>query len=112
MHPILAKAAFALPRVGAISEPVPFGKNYLLIRLDERRPAAPIPFDEVKDTILEKMRNDHIKDQRVSTLAAIPEDPTMKVNQPALDALVHRVDSRRLKPPAETLPPAPPPSQK
>jgi peptidyl-prolyl cis-trans isomerase C len=88
MEPALAKAAFALTQVGEISEPVHVGNSYILLRLDERRPARQIPFDEAKELILAKMRVDYIKLRWDEQLAAIRNDPTLKVNQPALDALV------------------------
>jgi peptidyl-prolyl cis-trans isomerase C len=114
MNPTLARTALALPRIGDISEPVAIGKSYLLVRLDGRRPAEPIPFDEVKDSILDTMRANHVKDERESRLAAIRNDPTMKVNQPALDALVRRIDidPERYKPPVDAPAPAAAPPQK
>jgi len=104
MNPTLAKAAFAMPRIGDISEPVLIGASYILIRLDDRHPATPIPFDDVKDEILGKMREDFIKDKREQKLEAVRSDPTMKVNQRAVDALVRRIDPELMKPPTAPSP--------
>jgi len=108
MEPPIAKAAFAL-KVGEISEPVRVGSDYVLLRLDERRPASQIPFDEARDSILAQMRVDFINGQRDEQVAAIRNDPTLKVNQPVLDSLVKRADSSAFKAPvpARTPPAAP-----
>jgi len=94
----LAKEAFALTRIGEISEPVRVAAGYILIRLDERRPATTIPFDEVKDSILEALRTEYVAGQREAQLTAIRSDTALKVDQPALDALVRRVDPKLLQP--------------
>ena len=109
MHPALAKAAFAL-KVGEISEPVNVGVFWIIARLDERRPAGKIPFAEVQDIVIAKMRTDYINNARDAQLDAIRNDPTMVVNQPAVDALVVRIDPSLFKtspenPPAQATPP-------
>jgi len=106
MDPALAQAAFAL-KSGEISEPVQIGNYFLLIRLDDRRPAGKIPFDEVKDSILATLRIDYVNNARETQLGAIRNDPTMKVNQAAVDALVIRVDPNLYKTPAAAAAPAP-----
>jgi peptidyl-prolyl cis-trans isomerase C len=97
MDPALAKAAFALNRVGEISEPVHVGTSYILLRLDERRPAEQLPFDEVKDQIMDELRANYIKSKREAEIAAIRTDPKLKVDQAAVDGLVHRVAPEEIK---------------
>jgi hypothetical protein len=108
MDPLLAQAAFKL-KVGEISEPVLIGSSYILIRMDDRHAAAPIPFDEVKDSIMATMRNDFVNAQREAQLDAIRSNPAMKVDQAAVDALVVHVDmnSANRTAPGAPVPPAP-----
>ena len=112
LDPALARAAFALERVGEISEPVQVRNNYVLIRLDEKRAARQIPFDDAKDSILATLRNEYINNQRESHLNAIRNDPAMQVDQPAIDALVRRIDPERFKPSAALPAPEPTPPLK
>ncbi len=111
MDPILAKAAFDL-KVGEISEPVKIGTNYLVLRLDERRPAGKIPFDEVQDSIMARMRIDYVNSAREAQLNAIRSDPTMKVNQAAVEALVIHVNPELFKVPVDPTAPAVAPATK
>lgn len=106
MDPVVAKAALALQRIGEISEPVPVGNSYLLIRLDEKRPAGQIPFDEVKESILAKLRSEYVNRQREFHVDAIRNDPAMKVDQEAVGALVRHIDPERFKPSAVAPTPA------
>jgi len=87
-EPSFGKAAFALQKVGEVSEPVstPFGWH--LIRLDGRRPANELSFDEAKPQILADLRTQYIAERRDAALNAIRNDPAIKANQAAIDALV------------------------
>jgi len=73
-----------------VSEPVstPFGWH--LIRLDGRRPARELSFDEAKPQILADLRTQYIAERRDAALNAIRNDPAIKANQAAIDALVQR----------------------
>jgi len=92
MDPDFTNAAFALKSVGDLSEPIRSRFGYHLIRLEGRQPARQLSFDEVKDRIMADLRTSYIKDQREAKLAAIREDPDMKVNQEAVDGLVRHID--------------------
>lgn len=87
MDAAFSAAAFALAKVGDISEPVKTSSGWHLIRLDGRRAGGVRPFDEVKHEIVAEMRQRYIVDQRTAALMAIRNDPAIVVNQPALDAL-------------------------
>ena len=50
MNPELEKVAFALP-AGAVSEPIPSGDGYRILKVEAKTEASVTPFDEVKDTI-------------------------------------------------------------
>jgi len=97
MDPDFTKAAFALKSVGDISEPVKSRFGYHLIRLEGRHPARQLSFDEVKDQIIAELRTRYINDQREAKLASIREDPKMKVDQSAVDALVQHVEPQVFK---------------
>jgi parvulin-like peptidyl-prolyl isomerase len=88
MDPAFSKAAFALRKVGDVSPPVLSRFGYHVIRLDGRRPERQKTFDEVKDQLVADMRQTYVAEQRALKVAAIRNDPGMKVNQPALDTLL------------------------
>ncbi len=98
MDPAFTKGAFDLKSAGDLSEPVLSSFGYHLIRLDGRRPAHQQAFDEVKDAIMADLRKSYVNDQRETRLNAIRNDPKMKVNQQAVDALVTPFDPQRFKP--------------
>jgi peptidyl-prolyl cis-trans isomerase C len=88
MDPAFADAAFTLRSVGDISEPVRSSFGYHLIRLEGRHPASLKSFDSVKESILAGERAKFIDEQRETELGPIKNDPTTKVNQAAIDALI------------------------
>jgi peptidyl-prolyl cis-trans isomerase C len=88
MDPAFSKAAFALKNVGDLSEPVKSSFGWHIIRLDGRRPAREVPFEQAKKQIMLELKSRYVDDVRKAKLAAISHDPAMKVNQAAVDALV------------------------
>jgi peptidyl-prolyl cis-trans isomerase C len=99
-----ADGVFALTRVGEISAPIKAPSAYHVVRLEERRPERELTFDEAHDRIMAELRTKFVGDQRDVRMQAISNDDTIEVNQPAVDALVTRVDPALLKP--KKLPPA------
>jgi peptidyl-prolyl cis-trans isomerase C len=93
-----ADGVFALTRVGEISEPIKGPSAYHVVRLEERRPERELTFDEARDAIMAELRSKYVGEQRDLRLQAISNDDTIEVNQPAVDALVTRVDPALLKP--------------
>jgi peptidyl-prolyl cis-trans isomerase C len=100
-----ADGVFALTRVGEISQPIKAPTAYHVVRLDERRPARVQSFDEVRDKLLQELRTRYIAEQRDARIQAIHRDPTLVVNQKAIDALVVPYDAAAAK--AGTKVPAP-----
>ena len=88
MDPAFSKAAFALEKVGELSEPVESSFGWHIIRLDGRRPGRQLTFDEASKQIMSDLKHRYIADKRSAKLEAISHDPNMKVNQAAVDALV------------------------
>jgi peptidyl-prolyl cis-trans isomerase C len=92
-----ADGVFALTRVGEISRPIKAPNAYHVVRLDERRPARVQPFDEVRDKLLQELRARYVAEQRDARIQAIHRDPTLVVNQKAVDALVVPYDAAAAK---------------
>jgi len=96
MDPAFSKAAFALEKVGDISPPVLSRFGYHVIRLDGRKPAGQQSFEDAKEQIMLDLRRRYVDEQRNQKVDAIRNDPKLKVNQAALDALLQRVGSPSL----------------
>lgn len=97
LDPQFARAAFALSKPGELSEPVQSKYGYHLIRLEAKRQGNVIPFDEVKAGILAEMKKAYVEQRRAERLAEIRNDPAIVVNEPAVEALVKRIDPELLK---------------
>jgi peptidyl-prolyl cis-trans isomerase C len=95
MDPAFSKAAFELKKVGDLSEPVKSAFGWHIIRLDGRRPARPMTFEEAKKVMMPEMKARYVQEARAQKLASIAKDPAMKVNQAAVDALVVKVPEVR-----------------
>lgn len=104
MDPAFTKAAFALKSAGDLSEPVKSSFGWHVIRLDGRRPPRELPFERAQKQIMADLKTRYISDVRETKLAAISHDPTMKVNQSAVDALLVQLPEL---PDPRNLPPAP-----
>ena len=91
-----SKAAFALPKLGDISEPVLSSSGYHIIRLDGRKPAELQPFDAVKDQIMTDIKGEYVKTAKTAALDGIFRDPTLQLNQPAIDGLATNIDAEAL----------------
>jgi parvulin-like peptidyl-prolyl isomerase len=92
MDPAFSSAAFALKNVGNVSEPVLSSFGYHIIRLDGRKPSHIRDFDEVKDQIIAEQRKKFIDDQRLELIGKIRNDPSSKMNEAAVDALMIKID--------------------
>lgn len=101
-----ADGAFALTRIGEVSEPIKGPTAYHVVRLEERRPARQRTFEEVRDSLMADLRKRYIAEQRDARIQAIHRDPTLVVNQAAVDALVVPYDATAAK--RAVVPPLPP----
>ena len=106
--PPYAKGAFALTRIGEISEPIKEPAAYHVVRLEERRPSRPQTFDEAREAILQTLRQRYVAEQRDLRIRAINSDPDLQVNQPAIEALVKPVDPQAFTPSTSESPAVPP----
>ncbi len=98
MDPAFSKAAFALPKEGAVSEPVLSSFGYHLIRLEGRRPSRMRSFDEVKDEVLDEMRQDYVNKQRDDRIATLRNSKDVKINDAAVQGLLKKVDPALFRP--------------
>ena len=104
MDPAFSKAAFALEKVGDLSEPVQSSFGWHIIRLDARRPPQDMTWDQARKLIMAELKQRFINDAREKKLNAIRNDPAMKINQPAIDALLVKLPNpprSQSEPPAE-----------
>ncbi len=92
LAPEYTAQVFALSRIGEISEPIKAPAAYHVVRLDERHPSRVPEFDEVRDEIVQELRQKFVAAQRDLRIQSINADPTLEVNQPSIDALVKRFD--------------------
>ncbi len=90
MDPAFASAAFALKQKGEVSEPVLSSFGWHLIKLEDRREAHPRSFEEVREIVLGDMRKKYVDEQREAAIAAIRDDPNVKLERSAIDALYVR----------------------
>ncbi|MEO6928315.1 MAG: peptidylprolyl isomerase [Casimicrobiaceae bacterium] len=97
LDPRFARGAFAIAKVGDVSRPIETEKGVELIRLDGKRPGAVRPYADVKASILAELRKEYVDTLRAQRMAAIRNDPAIVVNQPAVDALVVRIDPELLR---------------
>jgi peptidyl-prolyl cis-trans isomerase C len=80
-------AAFALKTPGEISPLVKTQFGYHVIRLVEKRPARQKSFDEVKDGLMQELREKFINDAKAIHLSQIKNDKSIVVNEAAIEAL-------------------------
>lgn len=100
LTPDYAKSVFALRSVGELSEPIKAPSAYHVVRLEERRPERTRTFEEVRDSIMSDLQKRYVAEQRELRIKAIHADPELQLNQPAINALVNRIDPELMKPPA------------
>ena len=97
MDSAFTEVAFSLKTVGELSQPVLSNFGYHIIRLDGHRAARARSFEEVLPELIVEERKKYINGQRDDLLAKVRDDPTSKINQPAVDALVIKVDPELIK---------------
>ena len=61
MVPEFEKAAFALKNPGDVSEPVKTQFGWHIIKLEERIPESPVPFEQIKERLKQELREQKIQ---------------------------------------------------
>ena len=78
MNPDLEKVAFSLP-AGAVSDPIPSGDGYRILKVEARTEAVVTPFEEMKDTIRRAMGEQKMNKELVGYIANLREEAIIKV---------------------------------
>ncbi len=84
MDPDFEKAAFALKKVGDVSEPVKTKFGWHIIKLTGRKAASIRPLDKVKEVIKQKLLQDKQKEAYDGILAKLKKAADIKINDTAL----------------------------
>ena len=95
--PAFERAAFALARVGEVSEPVRTDFGVHLIRLDARKEGRPSTFDQVKPRLMAEQRQRHIDGQREAFVEKLREDAAKALDTAKVGSMVIRVDPATLE---------------
>jgi parvulin-like peptidyl-prolyl isomerase len=91
--------AMALQKQGDVSEPILTQFGYHIIRLDGKKAAELQPFEKVKDRALAEVKQNYVKAEKNKVSEAIFKDPSLQLNQPAIDALVTKMDAEAFRKP-------------
>lgn len=110
LDPALARTVSAMKEIGEVSDVVRTQNGYTIVRLDGKTPPRPQTFDEAKDRILAQLRADHVDASRTAKTEAIVADPKLRVNQPAIDALVIAPAPEAVRRALQAVPPSTPPN--
>lgn len=84
MVPEFDAAAFALKKPGDLSEVVKTKFGYHILELEDRKPAGQQSFDEVKESLLAKVKQDEMQKGRNDLASQL--EATMKLDEAALKA--------------------------
>ena len=85
--------AFAMKTPGEISEPVKTDFGYHIIKLHEIQPQKAQPFEAVKETIVQGLRDSYLADYRAKIVGDITSDPSIVFNEEAVDRFNTNLDA-------------------
>ena len=83
IQPELERAAFAL-EAGQVSPLVRTRSGYHILKVEERKTGATLPFDEVKDAIRDRLASERVESQRAQYLTELRKDAVVEVRLPEL----------------------------
>jgi peptidyl-prolyl cis-trans isomerase SurA len=78
MNPDLEKVAFALP-AGAVSDPIPSGDGYRILKIEAKAEASVTPFDEVKDGIRKALGEKKMNKELETYMAGLRDKASINV---------------------------------
>jgi peptidyl-prolyl cis-trans isomerase C len=90
-------SAFAMTKPGELSEPVRSQFGYHLIRLDERKPAKQMSFEDAKPDLMEKLKAQFVETHRAQATGALFDPRRVVWNESAVVGLKKTVDPALLK---------------
>ena len=85
MVPEFEEAAFALKEPGEVSAPVKTQFGWHIIKLEERIPASPVPFETAKPQILQEVENRKIADRLKSRAEELKKSFPVEILEPEKD---------------------------
>lgn len=89
-RPELADAAFSLTRPGQIAGPVRTSRGYHLIKLIRRLPASRETFEQVRQSLLGRLRAARRQEIKQKLLEKLRAAARLRINQQALGAMVSK----------------------
>jgi len=110
MVPEYEAVAFAMTEPGSLSEPFKTALGYHLVRFDGRREAALLPFEQVKDNIVQRLLKERRNAIREAYLLEIRDDPKVVLDEPAIQEFLKNPKAAAAAPaqvPVQTEAPAP-----
>ena len=81
------EAAYALQQDGEISVPVKTSYGYHLIRLNRVIPSAPIPFEEVREQLVEQSKKNYLAEYRERYIIDVTSEP-IDIQEGAVEAML------------------------
>lgn len=85
-------AAFAMQRRGEISAVVKTSFGYHIIQFHEMKPKQVRPYAEVKAELLKELHDKYIAEYRKKLVSDVLADPTIKLNEAAVDRFHTKLD--------------------
>ena len=96
MDPAFGAAAFALDKVGDVSQPVQSTFGWHVIRLDGKKPSSVKSYEEAKPEIIAELRTKYIQDKLDDTLNGFKRSP-VEINRDAVLALTPKIDPEAVR---------------
>lgn len=94
-------AAFAMTKSGEISDPVKTDFGYHILQFHEKLPKHVRPFEEVKQEILNELKNSYIAEYRKKLVGVVLADPSIKLNEAAVDRFLTHLDIANVEKPTK-----------
>ena len=96
MVPEFEEVAFSMENPGDISEPVKTAYGYHIIKLDAKYTAQPLPFENVKPEILERVRRTYRGEYQKRYVRSLVSDP-IAIEDGAVEKMVKRYFGENLE---------------
>ncbi|MBT8052616.1 MAG: peptidylprolyl isomerase [Gammaproteobacteria bacterium] len=90
------EAAFTLQQPGDITEPVKTSYGYHIIRLNQAKPSAPIPFEQIKEQASEMAKEQYLSEYRARYIKQQIAEP-IELADGAAEAMVKRYFGEELE---------------